>query len=510
MNPKRKREIFPFRQYKVLQLMNKKILGMWAAMLLLCLGMAACNSDDDTSYEYEYFDYSDATVTSFSLDDNSHVCDALSSYSFTIDQYGTSDPEYLSGWEGAGLIFNADSLPMGSKADSIMVNLSYTSPSSVLFIHYDSLGTAVDTIDFSSDSTIHFCNYARTRLEVTAFNGTTIKNYFVKVNVHQVIGDTIRWEYAAQNLWDTERVTAQKTVSVARNLYWFTEEDSTTQYLQTSTFESNLKEDWTTATPITTPKRLDLSSIIVWGETLYAVTEGGSLCHSSDGGLTWSELSSTYVFTNLIGHTPASKGRVNTLHAIVQDNGIYHFATTTDGATWQLGATLPDSFPIKGYSSPLCTQAQPNLGVSQSRLYIVGGETVSGEMTASTWCCDGAQWAEFPQKYLPAMQGAQIIPYTLDTDTPETFWVLYPGETADGAISSLYFSENRGVTWKAMISEYDSYADNSHIAPVSGHSAVHDKQKHRMYFFGGNRADGTTCSDIITGQLTKLTFKKRR
>lgn len=483
---------------------------MWAVMLLLCFGVVACNSDDDNTYENEFFDYSDATVTAFSLDDNKSVCAALSSYAFTIDQYGTSDPEYLTGWEGAGLIFNTDSLPMGSQADSITVNLSYTSPSSVLFIHYDSLGTAVDTINFASDSTIHFCNYPRTRLEVTAFNGTTVKNYFIKVNVHQVIGDTIRWEYAAQNLWEAEHITAQKAVSINRNLCWFTEVDSMTQYLQTTTLDSNLKEDWTVATPITSPQRLDLSSIIVWGETLYAIAEGGSLCHSTDGGASWSELSSAQTFIGLIGHTPSSKGRANTLHAIVKADEAYHFATTTDGATWTLGETIPTSFPIQGFSSPISTKARPNLGVSQSRLYIVGGITASGDMTASTWCCDGEQWAEFPQKYLPAIQGAQLIPYTLDTDNPESFWVLYPGETADGLSSTLYFSENRGVTWKAMASEYKSYANNSHITPIVGHSAVHDNQKHRMYFLGGHYANGEACSDIITGQLTKLTFKKRR
>ena len=81
-------------------------------------------------------DYYNCIVTSFSLEDNTNVCSGLSKYSFTIDNYGLSDDSIHALYPNDGIIFNPDSLPAGSVADSIKLTLSYTSPYSVYFYQY--------------------------------------------------------------------------------------------------------------------------------------------------------------------------------------------------------------------------------------------------------------------------------------------------------------------------------------------------------------------------------------
>jgi hypothetical protein len=144
-----------------------------------------------------------------------------------------------------------------------------------------------------------------------------------------------------------------------------------------------------------------------------------------------------------------------------------------------------------------------------SRLYIVGGKTSEGELIASTWTCDGTQWAEFKQPYLPAMSGAAIVRYTLDTDYPDTFWLLAAGETADGVNNTLYYSENYGVTWRKLASDYEAYTDNSMLTPRA-YTTGFCGEDYQFYFVGGTWADGSCAPEVVGGQLTKLTFLKNR
>ena len=216
------------------------------------------------------------------------------------------------------------------------------------------------------------------------------------------------------------------------------------------------------------------------------------------------------LFVNLLGNAPACKGRADSLFAIVKQGEVFHFAGSADGKNWNVGTQLPIGFPISGYSNPVYTEPKTSLGAVSSRIYIVGGRTSDGTLTSSTWCCDGKQWAEFTQLYLPALEGAQVVKYMVDTDYPETLWILCPGETSSGVQSTLYFSENRGVTWKPMAAEYEAYAANDHLVPTAYHSMVYDIKKHRMYFCGGYTAEGRYTSSIVSGILTQLTFDKRR
>lgn len=487
---------------------RNKIGGASLFCLAASLGCLSCNSDVET---YDSADDRDAVLTAFSLSDNDSVCYSLSSYLFTIDQWGSSDPDLSEAWQGAGIIFNADSLPLGSVADSVVVSLSYSSPTSVYFYQYDAAGQPLDTVNFANQTWLDLSECAYTRLVITAEDGETQRSYMLKVNVHTVEGDTIRWRQAARELWDASAWSEQRAVMSRGTLCWFSTEGDGVQRVRRNNTATPLSDLtlWSEATPLNSPAAVALHTIYEWNGVLYAVSADGSLLQSADE-VQWSEVPTGLQFVNLLGVTYAGRTTAEKLHALVRDvNGTLRFASRPVGGGWTVGEEVPAGFPVQGYSRPETMAARVNLGSTMSRLYIVGGKTSEGELIASTWTCDGTQWAEFKQPYLPAMSGAAIVRYTLDTDYPDTFWLLAAGETADGVNNTLYYSENYGVTWRKLASDYEAYTDNSMLTPRA-YTTGFCGEDYQFYFVGGTWADGSCAPEVVGGQLTKLTFLKNR
>lgn len=491
---------------------------------------------DGNSSETVVTDYSNCTITSMTLSSNANVCDNLSSYAFTIDHLGTSDPELIEEWQSVwekdeyslqpGIIFNQDSLPIGTIADSIKVTLSYSSPYSVIFYQYDEDMNLQNRVDYSDTQIVWFDDYAVTRLEVVAEDELTNKSYFVKMNVHKCATDTICWKYlASSDLFDMTDVLDQRVDTIGRTLYWYTTLSSS-QEVRTASLTGTITS-WSDAQTVSTPSTIDLGTLLNWNGQLYAVGADHTLLTSTDG-LNWTKSSSDFTFINLLGaQLPIYKTKssdtddtyLEHLCAIVMQDDTYHFARLTiDSTTWQLDtlvfdgvstSVLPDGFPIGGYTRPISTAAKPSKGNTTSRLYISAGYDVDGNLLSSTWSSDGSTWAEFPQNILPPMKNASIIQYTLDVEDPGSFWIMQPGLMADGYVTdTLYFSQNSGVTWKKLYREYSQYADTYKVNPIACHSAFYNPKNYYMYFFGGVDENGEQRSTIQGGQLMDLDFEQ--
>jgi hypothetical protein len=109
------------------------------------------------------------------------------------------------------------------------------------------------------------------------------------------------------------------------------------------------------------------------------------------------------------------------------------------------------------------------------------------------------------------MKRASIVRYTLDVDSPDSFWILQPGEMNGGAMTdTLFFSQNRGVTWKRLPLEYLRYGDTAPIAPYGATSAFCQPKSYSIFFIGGKDQEGKQQSNIVTGQLVKLAMRKKR
>lgn len=510
-----------------MKLINKIKLLVWAATASLML--TACWDDNES--ETVVTNYFNAIVTKFSLSDNAEVADKLSSYNFTIDNYGYSDAAIHNKFPNDGIIFNPDSLPYGTIADSIKVKVSYTSPDSAFFCLYSLDGKLRQYSDVAADSALFFASYPDVRLNLSARGARKV--YHIKINVHKVAGDTIKWNRYTDELWAQTEVKDQRTDTIGTIAYWFVE---TAQGNQVKSADMLRRPTaWTEPANVVTPDNelLDLQTLYSWHNVLYAVSKESQALLTSTDGYNWQPACSDYQFTAILGNQLATRdvygiANSDTLNAIVHIGDTYRFAVSADAKTWRIDKQIPRNFPISGFTRPISVAARAYNGNLTSRIYIVGGRMADGRtLSSSTWSCDGfsevengCNWAEFPHTNLPGMQGGSVVEYTLDADHPKTFWILQPGFRADGNISQtahygrqyadLYYSEDSGVSWHALFKNYPKMADNSAFASWVGNSAFCNPDTYEIYYFGGKAADGTFNTQVWGGLLPSLNFIKVR
>lgn len=501
-----------------------------AIAVYVALGLSSCLSSNES--ETVATNYYNAIVTSFALSDNANVCSGLSGYQFTIDNFGTSDDSIHQRFPNDGIIFNPDSLPVGTIADSVKVTVSFSSPDSVYFKLFDPDGTLGQYQNYSADSALYFASHPHGRLTLVSRGGYS-KTYHIKINVHKVNGDTIVWHDYTDNLWADMNLTDQRTDTLNNCYYWFIEADGMSNKVSSAPM-GKTPTQWQSMANVNVPDGdlLDLASLYHWHNALYALGKrNGKLLTSTDG-YNWEVATQELQFQAILGNqykTQDVYGNWNSdsLNAIVRVDDNYHFAVSADARQWTIEQQIPANFPISGFTRPLWTAARSGYGNLTSRIYIVGGILADGSFTSSTWSCDGwneqlkgPNWAEFTQDELKPMSGASILEYTIDSDYPKSFWILQPGIMADGSIpanrlfgklyTTLYYSEDNGVSWHRLSRYYTKYADNAALGQLSCSSAFFDPRTYQMYFFGGRREDGSFKTSVWGGTLNSLTFDKKR
>lgn len=499
--------------------------------VVLAAGLTSCLDSGDEA-ETVITNYYNAIVTGFSLEANTDVCANLSSYKFTIDNYGLSDPEIHAQYPDDGIIFNADSLPVGSIPDSVKVSLSFSSPDSVYFRLYEPWGKLGQYSTYSKDSALYFASYPDSRLTLVSAGGYR-KTYHIKVNVHRVKGDTIQWHDYTDELWADMAITDQRTDTLDGQYCWYVEENGMQTQVSTSPISGDCRT-WSAMRRVVVAGGdvLDLASLYHWHGALYAVGKtSGHLFRSTDG-VNWTACASDYSIVSVLGNQCRTQdvfGRWNSdsLNVIVRLDGQLRFATTADARHWTLHQAVPAGFPVRGFSRPISTEARSQYGNLTSRLYLTGGETADGQLVAGTWSCDGwneddrdINWECFEQNEMPAMTGATVIEYTFDASKPKSLWLLQPGLNASGSVpantfygqlhATLYYSEDHGVSWHRLNRYYGQYADNLPIGLVSCNSGFCSDGGYQLRYFGGRRSDGTFKTSVWGGQLNSLTFVPKK
>lgn len=508
--------------------MNKAVKNITklTGVLSLCVMLSSCLSGKDES-ETVFTDLGNALVTNFSLKDNSNVAKSLSSYKFTIDHYGTSDPGIHALSPNDGIIFNADSLPYGSIPDSVKVSISYSAPQKVEFYLYDKNGTLKQFSNYANDSALWFASNPDARLKIVSQDGTTTKTYRIKVNVHRVVTDTIVWKNLNETLWQGVDVKMQRTDTLNGMLKWYVQEQGGRIQMIEKPLIGNDEWSLPVAVEALDGESVDLETLYGNNGALFAVNRKDNTIWWSQDGLNWSERSNACKFVNILGALPAVSGanideyywRPETLVALVDVEGGYRIRYSEDkGKTWIVRGSdkvVDADFPVSGFARPISTQAKASMGNVASRITLVGGRDRNGKLLNTVWCCDGTAWANIANTgtSVPAMAGASIMRYTLDSDYPHTFWILWPGEMEGGKVSNdLYCSEDNGLSWHKMKTWYGrkAYGDTQKLEPVACNSAFYDPKSYQMYLFGGKREDGTWSTTIFGGVYSNLDFQKLR
>ena len=184
-----------------------------AFCLIICaagFGFVGCNTTSET-LEYEV--PTSALVKSFSLSADTKVLDNLDKVFFSIDLV-------------TGNIFNADSMPYGTKTDKLVPVITTGGASAVELVvprpgqsdtTYNYLENSTDSIDFSSGPV---------KLKIQSLNESVTKVYTIKVNVHNVKSDSLSWGDIAYMELPTSLpyVEAQHTLKFKGKAYCLTSE----------------------------------------------------------------------------------------------------------------------------------------------------------------------------------------------------------------------------------------------------------------------------------------------
>ena len=404
-----------------------------AVLLLSLTTLFSCKDKDNDDDTYYYSTSTQTTlVTSFSLQADANVLASLDSVHFTIDY-------------DKGLIYNADSLPVGTDVSALKVTVEFLNTvNSAVFSITDATKQADTTINYTTSMTKSLDFTGKTILTVTSADESRVKDYEVKVLVHKVNPDSLIWPMSwRRDLpgYSTD-VRAMKVVCQG-DLYRMMTYNGTTCTLLTATTPNQGMWDKQT---VDLPFNPVISSLVASDEALYMLADDGVLYSSLDGmewiscGVTWHSVLGVY------------DGRV--LGIVSSSDGYYHDEYPRPEG-FQTAAVEP-GFPVSHTSDMIVTD---NKWTVSQQAIVVGGLDSEGKMLNNVWGYDGTSWGKINGTHgsttLPAMADVTLFPYyTYKTESGvrrysrQATWYLMGGRLADGKLNDkIYLSNTQGITW---------------------------------------------------------------
>lgn len=403
--------------------MKLKKVAIYLAVASLTAGFASCN---DKSVENETILAGSAMVSEFSLRE-SKALPGIDSVFFTIDQKGMR-------------IYNADSLPLGTRVNALVPSVTTRGASSVEFIVsrpgrpdtiYNYLEENMDSIDFSSENEI--------KLRIVSIEGQATSLYKVSLNVHKVKGDTLVWRRLDRSTLPSrfQMINEQHSAATADQYYCLTRYQS--DYCMARA--TNPGGTWVYATP-QFDFDPDLDSFNATADKLYILDRQGKLYESADNGVTWTATGRTWSYIyggygkRLIGSSNAT-GRWRHVE--------YPAATESD---------IPAGFPVRNTSQSVCRSFEMS---SSQQMIVVGGRFADGSLSADSWGFDGKTWAKIGRTPVAprALENMVLVPYfTVRTDsaswvtTSRSVLMAMMGNTADNKLNdTIYVSYDFGMNW---------------------------------------------------------------
>lgn len=489
------------------------------------LFFARCNSE----YNYPNENVSSSVaVYSFALSADDSIMAHLDTVFFAVDL-------------NKGTIFNADSLPYGTKVDKLvprirmlesvsLANLTVPANGSTEESVHDYLTNPGDTIDFTNP----------VYLDVKSPDGLVSRRYTITVNVHKLVSDSLVWDKAAFRTLPSslQAVSAQRTASTADGLYCLTTDGSGWCMAYTA---HAFAGEWEYTTPAL-PQGAVIESFTGSADALYILAASGALYRSADGGKTWTDTSCRW--SNIYGCVG------DVVLGNVKNGNSWTYASYPAGGCD--GVSMPASMPVTG-TSQLVDFTFPLSGATQA--VMVGGELADGSYTGSVWAYDGSSWAQLNGNFAKALRGVTIMPfYAFRTSNTlvatEYSLIMAVGGVDDNDVvnDSVYVTTDYGLTWAkaADLMQLPDYVPPFHGAqafveettlssrsasgwtempfayrlpagavlgepyPVFGSRAtapVTSWDCPFIYLFGGYNRDGELYDTLWRATLNRLTFK---
>lgn len=402
----------------------KKFTAICLAAVTAVLFFARCNSD--STYPNEEIS-SSVAVYSFSLSADDSIMAHLDTVFFSINL-------------DKGTIFNADSLPYGTKVDKLVPRIRMLETVSIATLTVPANGSAEESVhDYLTNpgDTIDFTNPVY--LDVKSPDGLVSRRYTITVNVHKLVSDSLVWDKAAfrtlpSSLTD---LTGQRTASTADGLYCLTTDGASWCMAHTA---HAFADQWEYSVPAL-PAGVVLESFTGSSDALYILGEGGALYRSADGGRTWTDTSCRW--SNIYGCVG------DAVLGNVVNGGSWTYTRYPAGGCD--GTPMPAGMPVTG-TSQLVDFTFPLSGTSQA--VMVGGVRADGAFTGAVWAYDGANWAQLNGNFALPLRGVTLMPFyafrtsnTLVATEYSLIMAVGGIDTDDVVNDSVYVSTDYGLTW---------------------------------------------------------------
>ncbi|MDE6511792.1 MAG: hypothetical protein K2L00_06850, partial [Muribaculaceae bacterium] len=267
-----------------MNLKNSLISGfVLSACLAMLIGtLSSCNKKTETEEEI-YMPASSVSVSSFSLKSKSGSKVKVDSVFFSIDL-------------NRGVIFNADSLPVGTDITRLVAVIDYPNSASAVTLTQTG-GKHTGEIDYKTNPTDSVDFSGKVVLKVTAEDKETTRSYNIKVNVHKVEPDSLVWDRLAV-IPMPSRMQApkqQKTVGYKDTSYTLLQESDDSYTLSVAT--DILAGKWDKKIP-SLDFEPEVRTLNATSDRLFLLDKAGTL-HTSADGVAWESTGATW--TNIIG-----------------------------------------------------------------------------------------------------------------------------------------------------------------------------------------------------------------
>lgn len=450
-----------------------------SAVLTMVLLTSCLSSSDDVSMESNTCYISNISFDSFRRLTTTKASD------------GVTDSTFYSTYTASNWVFtidhktmfieNRDSLPYNTDLSRVVMKMSYTA--ALAYYRQSDAWDDDPWISYQSTDSIDLRKPLHIKLVAT---DNTERRYTLKINVHTMESDTLRWVAVASN--DVISGTnPMKALSWNNEMCVFVN-DGNAVVMMTHP-QSNLGE-WTrqiTDLPVTS----DLSSLSKGANNLFVSSTDGELYSSADG-LAW---------TKLFQHEGLRLVGVSHDKLYAKYNGVIN--SIYIGSTgWSVDPLDEDAALLPDAEIAAITYTQNE---NLTRMVIVGNRTLESDTCALVWSkCwtdfeeeDTESWMHYNKgwdntKPLPMLTQMTLMHY-------DNMLMVAGGDSKDGTIEALerfYVSEDNGLTWWRL----SNIIPPSELHGVDGYITATVDESKFIWLIAGNK--------VFRGRLNRLGFER--
>ena len=394
-----------------------------------------------------------------------------------------------------GRIYCTDSLRFGTRLDSVVPYVTYkATPGSATFYLPDTtiVSTGIDTMNF---------NQSPIYLHVKSSDLNHEQWYKFDIYVHTADPELYYWEQLTDHIFAPQNCET-KAFLWKDDLILFVNNG-----LSTALYQSNDGKNWinTASQILTLPTPCYVRDIVQHNDTLYYI-DGGFL-YSSTNLLTWDQqdyraaaarpVTMLLSYHNMPWCVVQDTASQQLMLATIQAGTIYpqaNIAGTTQGY-------LPATFPLSEFAALSFETSS-----ERPRAMIVGGRTITGEVTNARWNLEYDPIAStyrlknfsISQPKFDSLTGASIIQYN-------GHLVMFGGINNDLTWrSDILYSDDEGMNWYQPDTTKNvlpaAYDRNRHSQTVLVDTAAN------IYIIGG-QSNTKSFSDVYRGYLNSAKWK---